>query len=76
MVDIRDGDDGLGRAVQVDPTQPTLKVPGIKLFKLKFDKPLSKIAFKFDLRRYTSATASAMMMTMTTMAMRVMLKKM
>jgi len=30
----------------------TLKAPGIELFKLKYDKPLSIFAFNFDLRRY------------------------
>jgi hypothetical protein len=39
--------------VQVDPIKPTLKAPGIKLVKLKHDKPLSNIAFKFNLHRYT-----------------------
>ena len=43
----------LGRPVQVDPIQPTLKAPGIKLLNLKFDKPLSNFAFKFKLRRYS-----------------------
>jgi len=38
--------------VQVDPIKPTLKAPGIKLSKLKYGKPLSKSAFKFNLRRY------------------------
>ena len=31
----------LGRAVQVDPMNPTMKVPGTKLLKLKHDKQLS-----------------------------------
>ena len=30
-----------GRAVQVDPIKPTLKAPGLKRFKLKYDKSLS-----------------------------------
>jgi len=38
--------------VQVDPIKPTLKAPGIKLLKLKCDKPLSKFGFKFNSRRY------------------------
>jgi len=42
-----------GRAVQVDPIKPTLKAPGTKRLKVKYDKPLSKFAFKFNLRRYT-----------------------
>jgi hypothetical protein len=33
--------------------KPTLKAPGIKLLKVKYDKRLSKPAFKFNLRRYT-----------------------
>ena len=40
-----------GRAVQVDPIKPTLKAPGTKRLKLKYDEPLSKIAFEFNLRR-------------------------
>ena len=31
----------LGRAVQVDPFKPTLKAPGTKRFKLKYDIMLS-----------------------------------
>jgi hypothetical protein len=50
---------GQGRAVQVDPIKPTLKAPGIKLLNLKYDKPLSNIAFKFSLRRYNKAIAYA-----------------
>jgi len=38
--------------VQVDPIKPAFKAPRIKLLKLKYDIPLSKFAFKFDLRRY------------------------
>jgi hypothetical protein len=41
--------------VQVDPIKPTLKAPGIKLSKLKYDKPLSNFAFRFNLRRYFEA---------------------
>jgi hypothetical protein len=45
-------------AVQVDPIKPTLKPPGIKLSKLKYDRPLSYFAFfKFNLRRYTVGDA-------------------
>ena len=44
-----------GKAVQVDPITPTLKAPGINLLKLKYDKPLSKFDFKFNLRRYSQA---------------------
>jgi hypothetical protein len=42
--------------VQVDPIKPTLKAPGIKLLKLKYDKPLSNVAFKFTLRLYIEVT--------------------
>ena len=39
--------------MQVDPIKPTLKAPGIKLVKLKHDKPLSNIAFNWvQLRPY------------------------
>ena len=38
--------------MQVDPIKPTLKALGFKLLKLKYDKPLSEFAFKFNLRRY------------------------
>jgi hypothetical protein len=34
-----------------------LKAPGIKLSKLKYDRPLSNFAFKFNLRRYNPAAA-------------------
>ena len=40
--------------MQVDPIKPTLKGPGTKRLKLKFDGPLSKTAFKFSLRRYST----------------------
>ena len=39
--------------MQVDPIKPTLKAPVTKRLKLKYDGPLSNIAFKFNLRRYT-----------------------
>ena len=42
----------LGRAVQVDPIKPTLKAPGTTRLKLQYDGPLSKFAFKFNLRQY------------------------
>ena len=50
-----------GEAVQVDPMKPTLKAPGATRLKLKYDEPLSKFAFNFHLRRYTTAppTSSA-----------------
>ena len=41
-----------GWAVQVDPIKPTLKPPGTKLLKLKYDEPPSNFAFKSNLRRY------------------------
>ena len=41
-----------GRAVQIDPIKPTLKVPGTKLLKLEYDEPLSNLAFKINVRRY------------------------
>ena len=44
--------------MHVDPVKPTLKAPGIKLFKLKYDKPLSDFAFKFNLRRYNEVLYS------------------
>jgi len=45
----------IGKAVQVVPIKPTLKAPGTKRLKLKCDRLLSTLAFKFNLRRYTSA---------------------
>ena len=39
--------------MQVDPIKPTLKAPGAKRLKLKYEEPLSKIAY--NLRRYTLA---------------------
>ena len=38
--------------MQVDPINPTLTAPGIKLSKLKYGQPLSTSAFQFNLRRY------------------------
>jgi hypothetical protein len=35
--------------------KPTLKAPRTKRLKLKYDVPLSNFAFKFNLRRYSSA---------------------
>jgi hypothetical protein len=43
--------------VQVDPIKPTLKAPGIKLLKLKYDTPLSNFAFEFNLHRYSEEVA-------------------
>ena len=44
-------------AVQVDPIRPTLKAPGTKRLKLKYDEPVSNFAFKFNLRRYNQKQA-------------------
>ena len=44
--------------MQDDPVKPTLKAPGIKLLNLEYDKPLSKSAFKFNLRRYTAGSVA------------------
>ena len=38
--------------MQVDPIKPTLKAPRTKRLELKYDKPLSTSAFKFNSRRY------------------------
>ena len=46
--------------MQVDPIKPKLKAPRIKRLKLQYDEPLSKIAFKFNLRHYTSASKRAL----------------
>jgi hypothetical protein len=35
--------------------KPTLKAPGTKHLKLKYDEPLLKLAFKFNLRHYNEA---------------------
>jgi len=42
-----------GKAVQVDPVKSTLKAPGIKLLKLRYDKLLSNVAFKFNVCCYS-----------------------
>jgi len=41
--------------VQVVPIKPTLKVPGSKHLKPKYDEPLLNFAFNFKLRRYDEA---------------------
>ena len=46
-----------GRAVQVDPMKPQLKLPGTKRLKLECDVLLSTSAFKFNVRRYTTKAA-------------------
>ena len=38
--------------MQVHPMKSALKPPGSKRLKLKYDKPLSNCAVKFNLRRY------------------------
>jgi hypothetical protein len=38
--------------VQNDPIKPVLKAPENKRLKLKCDEPFSKLAFKFNVRRY------------------------
>ena len=38
--------------MQVDPIKPMLKAPETHLLKLRYDEPLSKFAFKLNLRRY------------------------
>jgi hypothetical protein len=43
--------------VQVDPIKPTLKVPGTKRLKLKYDEPILSFAFNLSLRRYTEVRA-------------------
>jgi len=44
-----------GKAVQVDPINPTLKAPGSKRLRLKSDGLPSTVAFTFNLRRYIMA---------------------
>ena len=41
--------------MQVDPIKLTLKAPGTKHLKQKCVQPSSKVAFNFNLRRYTKA---------------------
>ena len=43
-----------GRAVQVHPIKAKLKPPVSKSLRLKCDKLLSNVAFKFNLRRYST----------------------
>ena len=44
-----------GRPVPVEPMKPMLKAPENERSKLTFDGLLSSFAFKFNLRRYTTA---------------------
>ena len=39
--------------MQINPIKPTLKAPGTKRLKLKYDEPLSNFGFNYNLRRYT-----------------------
>jgi endonuclease/exonuclease/phosphatase family metal-dependent hydrolase len=43
-----------GRTVQVDPIKSTLKAPGHARLRLNCDDMLSNLAFKFNLRRYST----------------------
>ena len=45
-----------GKLVQVAPIKATLKAPGTKRLKLRYDGPGSNLAFNFNLRRYTLTT--------------------
>jgi hypothetical protein len=47
-----------GRALQVDPMKPILKPPGTEHLKLECDIPPSTFGFKFNLCRYSMASAS------------------
>jgi len=42
-----------GTAVQVEPIKPMLKAPGNTRLNLRYDGPLSKLAFNFNSHRYT-----------------------
>ena len=55
VADTSAGHAALGGAVQVDPMKPKLKPPDTKPLKLKCNILLSTPAFKFNLRRYSSA---------------------
>jgi len=46
--------------VQVHPIKPTVTATGTKRLKLKCDKLLSNVAFKFNLRRYNAEAAKGM----------------
>jgi len=45
--------------MQVDPIKPSLKPPGTERLKMKCDVLLSTVAFKFNLRRYSSGAPYA-----------------
>ena len=44
--------------MQVHPIKPTLKSPGTKLLKLKYEKLVSNFAFNFNFCRYTQVLRS------------------
>ena len=44
--------------MQVDSIKPVLKARKSKRLKLKVDEPLSSFAFNFNLRRYSTGTAT------------------
>jgi len=48
-----------GGAVQVEPMKPMLKGPETNLLTVKSDEPLSTLAFKFNLCRYTLEAKAA-----------------
>ena len=45
--------------MQLDPIEPTLKPPGTKRLKLKYEKLVSSFGFNFNLRRYTKELLAA-----------------
>jgi hypothetical protein len=49
--------------VQVAPIKPKLKAPRTTRLKVKHDGPLSKIAFKFNLRLYPSVSLARRLLT-------------
>jgi hypothetical protein len=48
-----------GRAVQADSIKPKLKLPGTKRLKREYVESPSNFAFKFNLRRYSTASGSS-----------------
>ena len=48
--------------MQVDPIKRTLKAPGTKRLKLKYDQVVSNFAFKINLRRYKKVAAAKLLM--------------
>ena len=49
-----------GRAMQVEPIKPRLKLPRTKRLKVTCDEPLSRFAFNFNLRSYNLELTVAM----------------